>query len=253
MEPHHLANIFPMMGKDEYEFLKKDIKDNGLIVPITTSEGKVLDGRNRLKACEELKIKPTFKEFQENGISKLDFIVVQNLSRRNLGKSQLACVAVEFNAKIVEDRKKKASQYKRGDGRTREILESIFGVGQTTIMDASLLLKRSPKLFSEAKSGLLSVDKALMLSGSDRVAKHRQYLKAVHCNFKPSLRQMEDSGWNWEAISEVHDGVRSYCYHFHRKGIPAIKDWNDEPFYETEKLAVENAVKEARARHEKQK
>jgi ParB-like chromosome segregation protein Spo0J len=49
---HPLAETFPLMEGTEFDALVTDIKDNGLINPIPVFEDMVLDGRNRLRACE---------------------------------------------------------------------------------------------------------------------------------------------------------------------------------------------------------
>ena len=51
MEIHEAANVFPMMDQDRLEELAEDIKDNGLQIEIELFEGKIIDGRNRYKAC----------------------------------------------------------------------------------------------------------------------------------------------------------------------------------------------------------
>ena len=58
---HPLAGIFPMMNAEEFEGLKSDIETHGLLEPIWTYNGKIIDGRNRYLACQKLGIKPKFK------------------------------------------------------------------------------------------------------------------------------------------------------------------------------------------------
>ena len=53
-EFHPIANIFPMMEGKEFEHFKADIRTRKLQEPITVYENKVLDGRNRYKACKDL-------------------------------------------------------------------------------------------------------------------------------------------------------------------------------------------------------
>lgn len=62
---HPAARIFPLMTAEEFAGLKSDIQSHGLHEPILRdATGAVIDGRNRLKACEELGIEPTFRTFE---------------------------------------------------------------------------------------------------------------------------------------------------------------------------------------------
>ena len=62
-QAHKLSSYFPMLAEPELAALASDIKANGLRVPILTYEGKILDGRNRFKACEEAGVEPRFEPF----------------------------------------------------------------------------------------------------------------------------------------------------------------------------------------------
>jgi ParB-like chromosome segregation protein Spo0J len=87
---HPVAALFPMLADDELEELAADIKANGLRFPIVRDkEGKTLiDGRNRLKACEIAGVKPTFRNL--DGEDPVAFIISANIARRNLNKGQQA-------------------------------------------------------------------------------------------------------------------------------------------------------------------
>jgi DNA modification methylase len=63
MEFHPAANEFPMMDEKRFSELKADIETHGLREPVTLCDGKILDGRNRSRACEELGITPETKTF----------------------------------------------------------------------------------------------------------------------------------------------------------------------------------------------
>lgn len=52
IEFHPIANIFPMLPDRELQELAVDIRKHGLLTPILLFEDKVLDGRNRARACE---------------------------------------------------------------------------------------------------------------------------------------------------------------------------------------------------------
>src|SRR5437764_806061 len=94
MEFHEVANIFPMMADEEFTALVADIKTNGQLTPVWTYQGKIIDGRNRYKACMELGIEPQFKEWNGDEANLLSFVLSLNLQRRHLTSSQKAMLAI---------------------------------------------------------------------------------------------------------------------------------------------------------------
>ena len=91
LEAHPASEIFPMMNAEEFYALKSDMTVNGLIEPIWLYEDKILDGRNRYKACRELNIKPDFRIYTQS--DPIAFVVSLNLQRRHLNSSQRALIA----------------------------------------------------------------------------------------------------------------------------------------------------------------
>jgi hypothetical protein len=86
---HPVAAMFPMMADDELVELADDILANGLIHPIVIDDsGLLIDGRNRLKACEMADIDPTFTTY--DGADPVAFILSANINRRNLTAGQRA-------------------------------------------------------------------------------------------------------------------------------------------------------------------
>ena len=91
---HPLAELFPLMEGPGFEELVADIKANGLIHPLTVCEGMLLDGRNRLRACEEAGVAPSYEIYA--GPDPLGFILSQNVARRHLDGSQRAMIAARL-------------------------------------------------------------------------------------------------------------------------------------------------------------
>ena len=54
MKFHEYAGLFPLLTGEEFDALVADIEKNGLIEPVWLYEGKILDGRNRYRACLDL-------------------------------------------------------------------------------------------------------------------------------------------------------------------------------------------------------
>lgn len=87
-EIHPLASDYPMVGADELADLADSIRQQGQLDPITLSpDGVLLDGRNRLAACEMAGVLPKFETYDGDPVS---FIVGKNANRRQLSAGQRA-------------------------------------------------------------------------------------------------------------------------------------------------------------------
>jgi N6-adenosine-specific RNA methylase IME4 len=96
-EFHPAANLFPLMQEEELQGLSKDIQANGQRDPIVILEGKILDGRNRWKACKLAEVEPRIRlvTLLEIGGSPTQFVLSTNLHRRHLSAIQKASVAAD--------------------------------------------------------------------------------------------------------------------------------------------------------------
>jgi hypothetical protein len=92
---HPAASLFPMMTNEEFQGLKHDIASFGQREPIIVWQDQLLDGRNRLRACEELGWQPNIIEL-DRGIEPWNFVISHNLHRRHLSESQRAMVAAKL-------------------------------------------------------------------------------------------------------------------------------------------------------------
>ena len=92
---HKISSLFPLMEGEEYEEFKADVAANGLREPIWLhSDGSIIDGRNRHRACIEVGVSPRFRTWDGLG-SLTSFVVSLNLCRRHLDSSQRAMVALD--------------------------------------------------------------------------------------------------------------------------------------------------------------
>lgn len=164
---HPVANIFPMMQPDEYQALVEDIRANGLLEPIWTHEGQVIDGRNRWKACQEAGIAPTFREWSGQG-SLVAFVVALNLKRRHLNSGQRAVIALR--ADELARAEAKARQGARNDisqrfdesqsGRSDEQTAGLWSTNRQYISDARYIERHAPELLDEIVSDTVSISDA---------------------------------------------------------------------------------------------
>jgi hypothetical protein len=92
MKVHPIAQLFAMLSEEALTDLVADIKTQGLLNPIVLDEeGMLIDGRNRLRACELAGVDPRFERL--SGHDPVAFIFGQNVKRRHIGNCQSAMAA----------------------------------------------------------------------------------------------------------------------------------------------------------------
>jgi hypothetical protein len=96
LELHEVCQLFPPMRPEEFAGLKADIAAHGQCKPIWTLYGKVIDGKERLRACRELGIKPKTQEWDGDDGDLLAFVCGVNIHRTHLTRDQRAMCAVKF-------------------------------------------------------------------------------------------------------------------------------------------------------------
>ena len=124
---HPAADLFPKMGRAEYETLKADIQANGLRSAIVFWRGQLIDGRHRIQACDELGI--NWENFaEETGADKdpVTEALSLNLHRRHLSPSQLAMVADKVRGIYDEEAaERKTAGQKSGKAKQKGLVENL--------------------------------------------------------------------------------------------------------------------------------
>jgi N6-adenosine-specific RNA methylase IME4 len=149
---HPLADIFPLVEGKDFAELVADIREHGLHEPIVVFEDKILDGRNRYRACEAAGVEPTFTAY--TGDDPVAYVVSLNLRRRHLDESQRAMVAAKLATLRLGD-----NQHSEGlpIGRGSELLN----VGERTVARAREVQEHgAPELVSAVERGAVSVSAA---------------------------------------------------------------------------------------------
>src|ERR1019366_5013344 len=87
---HPLAEMFPPLPPAAYKELLEDIRKHGIRFPVTTFEGKILDGAHRYRCALELGIEPPIKAYRED--DPAGYVYSANSLRRHMTGSQLVHV-----------------------------------------------------------------------------------------------------------------------------------------------------------------
>ncbi|MBV6695538.1 ParB N-terminal domain-containing protein [Kitasatospora aureofaciens] len=141
-----------MLDEDELLALAEDIKANGQYYPIMLdSLGRVLDGRNRLRACEIAGVEPQFATY--GGSTPVAYALRVNIRRRNLTKGQSAMVA----AKACSDSELEGCS--KSELTARSISEQI-GVSLGLVGQAMTVVRHAPGLIDQVIAGAMGLDEA---------------------------------------------------------------------------------------------
>src|ERR1700736_5930629 len=92
LQLHPLCELFPPMSQSELQALAEDMRNRGQLEPIIVCNGKILDGRNRYRACEIAGVEPFTIEFSPTGADRTpeQYILSQNVLRRHMTQGQKA-------------------------------------------------------------------------------------------------------------------------------------------------------------------
>lgn len=169
---HPYADSFPMLGKEELESMADSIKASGQLQPIIVrkSDNLLIDGRNRLAACEIAKVKPRIEFWDLDEESTLHHIASANVDRRHLTTSQRAAFAAEYAERlkaILEAQPKpeapepgKGKKGRKASAKGEAVKEAAkkFKVSEKTVKAAGKAKKAGKA--EAVKAGAASVHKA---------------------------------------------------------------------------------------------
>ena len=180
LQAHPAASMFPMIPQDELEALSADIGANGLLDPVVLFQGKILDGRNRAKACEMAGVRvETVAWRPRNGEGPIAYAIAKNLHRRHLSASQRAALAVEVLPKLEAEARaakatagassapgrpaekdgQKVDQVSR-EPRASDRAAELLGTNRQYVSDAKKISQDAPELLEKVKTGELNIREA---------------------------------------------------------------------------------------------
>jgi hypothetical protein len=279
LENHPVTEMFPLIQGEEYDKLVEDIRKHGLRELIWLhSDGRIIDGRNRYRACVDARVEPATRTWNGEG-SLVNFVVSLNLHRRHLTSSQRAAAAAE----VIDQLKAEAKERQREGGRTgghnkvrQKIAEpsddiqdqraeqsddidneldrdagkateqaaKMLGTNRTYVAEAAKLKGEDPDVFAAVKAGELSIDQIRKLR--DNIRWQREPGKrAMRASSNPKdwvmLLNLSKTVEKAPLSSEIADGYLI-------KAIEALEDHGSK----TLRQAVKQVREEIKAEEEAQ-
>jgi hypothetical protein len=177
LEPHPFAALFPELPSDELTQLARDIKERGLLEPIILYEGKILDGRNRFRACQIAGVKPRIEEFNAKATKRSteEFVLSRNLRRRHLTMGQKAAIALEWSEQIELSADPEKN---KGRGRPKGTLSEAakkIGINERRVFEVRQIRDANPSLYQDVKAGKRSLNGALAEISPPRDTRFREF------------------------------------------------------------------------------
>lgn len=157
---HPAADVFPLMTGEAFADLVADIRAKGLMQPIVMVSDRILDGRNRARACAEIGVEPRFVQYE--GDDPVGYVVSLNLARRHLGESQRGMVARRIaNLSFGANQHRAEGPPIGGPSVSIAKAAEMLNVGTTTIHRAGVVqLKGIPEVVAMVDAGEMALGAA---------------------------------------------------------------------------------------------
>ncbi len=197
-EVHPACAMLPMMSQASLEEMAEDIAANGQHQPVITFEGVLLDGRNRLRACEIAGIEPEIREW--DGEDPVRWVLSLNFHRRHLSDSQKSVVGaraeellasrvsstlniievappiagdgvVEDDAPAARTKKEKLPSPREVRRRARETAAALVNISPKAIARGRKLIDKAvPELVGAVARGTVTLTQATRVAELDELS-----------------------------------------------------------------------------------
>ena len=151
-----LRDELPPLSAEKKAILKEDILTKGVLMPLLTWNGILVDGHNRFDICEECGIPYETKEIEFDSIEDAKFWICKNqMARRDMNDYQKCVKALEHEEQVRKEAEKRQKAGKKlevvqsvGRGshetKTDNILGAFAGVSSETVRRARILCNEAP-------------------------------------------------------------------------------------------------------------
>ena len=198
LEFHDVAGVFPLMHGADFDALVADIREHGLREPIWLHrDGRIIDGRNRYRACIEAGVDPKTQTYIGPQEGLLGFVISMNLRRRHLNESQRAMVA----AKLANLRDGQRAD-RIGGSIDLPTAAEILNVSEPSVKRARVVQDYgTPELIDACEQGEIAVsDAAAVVNESDDV--QHELLDAVRSEEKGTPKNLKAAKRKYEIAAQ---------------------------------------------------
>lgn len=201
---HPYADKFPMLPEGELAELAESIRANGLRNPIViTPEGLVLDGRNRLAACELVDVEPATVVYDGDDLA--EYVIDCNVTRRNMmvgARAMSMALVLEADGRRVDGR----WDY----GKVRESFATKNSTG-VAISKAGTVLDFKPDLAESVVNEAISLDDAYQQAKAIKDSAERDKILAREKAKRVKAEAAAEAEFNAQVIADLTQvGAQKY-------------------------------------------
>lgn len=152
---HPAASMLPLFEEEDLESLTESIRQQGQKVPIVRNkDGEIVDGRNRLLACERAGVEP---QFVEDDSDPLDAVEAFQAERRNINRSQKTMFVAYLRHLRKEQGKKRDVAFFEA---TLDDAAEAHDVSVRQLTYCNVIIKHSPQLVADVIRGRMTINEA---------------------------------------------------------------------------------------------
>jgi hypothetical protein len=230
---HPVAECFPLLQGEDADELAEDIKASGLSHELVLdSEGTLIDGRNRLEACNRVGVEPRFTNLP-SGADIASYIMSANIRRRHLSAGQKAMLTVKVR-KVCDKPLTTAEAAKEAD------------TSQSRMKFAAVVLDHGDDdLIEQVINGDISLDQAYRVAKTPRPARDDKSHPVSPASSEGSLLEgaleahAQLAEYYWQPDDDPDDEMSSWQAKVTTEILLPGKpeDLNDESSWKTKVLA----------------
>ncbi len=167
---HPYADKFPMLSDAELDELAESIATVGLLHPIVIdSNGLILDGRNRLEACNRAEVEARVEVYEGSDVA--EYVIACNVTRRNMSTGARAM----STALVLEaDGRRENGRWKRGSVANPDVGINDGKTWQNALNQAGVVLDFKPDLAPDVVSGDTTLNDAFTQADAIRTSADRE-------------------------------------------------------------------------------
>lgn len=198
---HPYAEKFPMLSDGELDELAESIAAIGLINPIVIDPaGLILDGRNRLEACNRAEVEAITKVYEGSDIA--EFVIACNVTRRNMStgaRAMATALVLEADGQRENGRWKYRAQ--ADDSKLSDIRQS--STWREAIAHAGVVLDFKPDLAPAVVAGTVTLNDAFTQAEKIRTSDEREKIMKREKAKREKAEAAAEAQRNAEIIADL--------------------------------------------------